>query len=117
MAAPESRRTGRSGREMGIEPIKSTRIYEEIVRQIKTMISEGRHQKKQVEASCLTRPVCKEHYLHRLRKTTATFWHEKNIPLRTIQVWLGHKSLTTTQKYLGVKDSAELQNQINEAKY
>ena len=27
---------------MGIEPIKSTRIYEEIVRQIKTMISEGR---------------------------------------------------------------------------
>ncbi len=42
MAAPESRRTGRSGREMGIEPIKSTRIYEEIVRQIKTMISEGR---------------------------------------------------------------------------
>src|SRR5947209_2691715 len=42
MAAPESRRTGRSGREVGIEPIKSTRIYEEIVRQIKTMISEGR---------------------------------------------------------------------------
>jgi GntR family transcriptional repressor for pyruvate dehydrogenase complex len=27
---------------MGIEPIKSTRIYEEIVRQIKQMISEGR---------------------------------------------------------------------------
>jgi GntR family transcriptional repressor for pyruvate dehydrogenase complex len=27
---------------MGIEPIKSTRIYEEIVRQIKTMIGEGR---------------------------------------------------------------------------
>src|SRR5438132_7285389 len=42
MAAPESRRTGRSGREMGIEPIKSTRIYEEIVRQIKAMIAEGR---------------------------------------------------------------------------
>jgi GntR family transcriptional repressor for pyruvate dehydrogenase complex len=27
---------------MGIEPIKSTRIYEEIVRQVKTMIAEGR---------------------------------------------------------------------------
>jgi GntR family transcriptional repressor for pyruvate dehydrogenase complex len=27
---------------MGIEPIKSTRIYEEIVRQVKAMISEGR---------------------------------------------------------------------------
>jgi GntR family transcriptional repressor for pyruvate dehydrogenase complex len=33
---------GRGGREMGIEPIKSTRIYEEIVRQIKLMIGEGR---------------------------------------------------------------------------
>src|SRR5262249_23592984 len=42
MAGPEPRRSGRSGREMGIEPIKSTRIYEEIVRQVKAMISEGR---------------------------------------------------------------------------
>jgi GntR family transcriptional repressor for pyruvate dehydrogenase complex len=32
----------KGGREMGIEPIKSTRIYEEIVRQIKAMIGEGR---------------------------------------------------------------------------
>lgn len=82
-----------------------------------TVISEGRFEKKPVEASCLTRPVCEKHYLHRLRKTCATFWHEKNIPLRTIQVWLGHKSLNTTQKYLGIKDSAELQHQINAPKY
>ena len=33
---------GRAGREIGIEPIKSTRIYEEIVRQVKQMIAEGR---------------------------------------------------------------------------
>src|SRR5919204_2797634 len=32
----------RPGGEMGIEPIHSTRIYEEIVRQIKSMIAEGR---------------------------------------------------------------------------
>jgi GntR family transcriptional repressor for pyruvate dehydrogenase complex len=41
----EERRRGEPGgsrREMGIEPVKSTRIYEEIVRQIKQMISEGR---------------------------------------------------------------------------
>lgn len=82
-----------------------------------TVISEGRFKKHQVEASCLTRPVCEKHYLHRLRKTCATFWHEKNIPLRTIQYWLGHKSLATTQKYLGIKDSAELQSQINAPKY
>jgi GntR family transcriptional repressor for pyruvate dehydrogenase complex len=32
----------RPGGEMGIEPVRSTRIYEEIVRQIKAMIAEGR---------------------------------------------------------------------------
>src|SRR5437867_2027670 len=44
MSGPERRKggEGKAGREMSIEPIKSTRIYEEIVRQIKTMISEGR---------------------------------------------------------------------------
>jgi integrase len=82
-----------------------------------TTISEGRYQKHQVEASCLTRPVCEKHYLHRLRKTCATFWHDSGIPLRTIQIWLGHKSLVTTQKYLGIRDSAELQGQINLPKY
>jgi GntR family transcriptional repressor for pyruvate dehydrogenase complex len=44
MAGADPRRSakGGGGREMGIEPIKSTRIYEEIVRQIKAMIAEGR---------------------------------------------------------------------------
>ena len=32
---------------------------------------------------------------------------------RTIQHWFGHKSLETTMKYLGVKDSAGLQKEIN----
>ena len=63
-----------------------------------TTISEGRFTKHPAEVSCLTRPVCEKHYLHRLRKTCATFWHEKHIPIRTIQYWLGHKSLETTQK-------------------
>ncbi|MBI4247332.1 MAG: FadR family transcriptional regulator [Candidatus Rokubacteria bacterium] len=44
MTLPERRRAGppKGGPEMGIAPIKSTRIYEEIVRQIKAMIAEGR---------------------------------------------------------------------------
>jgi GntR family transcriptional repressor for pyruvate dehydrogenase complex len=41
-AGSEPRRPGRAKADMGIEPIKSTRIYEEIVRQIKAMIAEGR---------------------------------------------------------------------------
>ncbi len=44
MTLSDRRRTGhgKGEREMGIEPIKSTRIYEAIVRQVKAMIAEGR---------------------------------------------------------------------------
>jgi len=73
--------------------------------------------KRIVEKSCLTTPVCEKHYLHRLRKTRATFWHEQGVPLRTIQKWLAHKSLDTTQNYLGVKDSTKLQKEINRPMY
>ena len=40
MSAPDRRRPGEPGVELG--PIKSTRIYEEIVRQVKQLIAEGR---------------------------------------------------------------------------
>src|SRR5258708_22632354 len=41
--ADEARRRGPAGDEaMSIAPIKSTRIYQEIVRQVKAMIAEGR---------------------------------------------------------------------------
>lgn len=39
---PRRSPAAKAGPEIGIEPIKSTRIYEEIVRQIKAMIAEGR---------------------------------------------------------------------------
>lgn len=61
--------------------------------------------------------VCEAHYLHRLRKTCATIWHNTGVPIRTIQTWLGHKSLETTMIYLGDQDSAVLQEQINAPKY
>jgi site-specific recombinase XerD len=38
-----------------------------------------------------------------------------NVPVRTIQHWLGHKSLETTMIYLGVQDSEQLQTQVDEA--
>jgi integrase len=60
---------------------------------------------------------CETHYLHRLRKTCATFWHHQGIPIRNIQKYLGHKSLDTTQKYLGLKDNSEIQDQINAPKF
>jgi len=84
--------------------------------QCRTTISKGKyHGKHKVEVSCKTDPVCKHIFLHRLRKTCATRWHESHVPIRTIQHWLGHKNLETTMLYLGVTDSDKLRDQINTA--
>lgn len=80
-----------------------------------TSRSEGRFEKKDVERTCKTHPVCEKIYLHRLRKTTATRWHEAGVPVRTIQAWLGHSSLEITQMYIGITDSSKLRDQINAA--
>jgi integrase/recombinase XerD len=41
-----------------------------------------------------------EWHLHRFRDTAATRWLRAGIDVRTVQQWLGHESLATTQKYL-----------------
>jgi integrase len=53
---------------------------------------------------CADSPVREHFYLHRLRKTAATRWHQAGIKVRTIQAWLGHKSLGVTQRYLAVEE-------------
>jgi integrase len=80
----------------------------------KTTRREGRYEKKTVEKVCSTYSEgCEQHYLHRLRKTRASFWHTHQVPLRTIQLWLGHKSLETTQKYLGIENAEAVVEKIN----
>ena len=69
--------------------------------QCKTTIREGRYDNRhEVETTCEVRPVCEEHYLHRLRKTAATNWLRSGFDLMKIKTWLGHKSLEVTQIYL-----------------
>jgi integrase len=84
----------------------------------KTLVKGQYENKKTVEVSCKTdAEACEKHYLHRLRKTRATFWHQNGVSLRTIQYWLSHESLETTMKYLGIEDSAKLQTEINMPMY
>ena len=79
--------------------------------------TQGRFVKKTVEKNCATfSEGCSLHYLHRLRKTRATYWHTQTnnqVSLRNIQTYLGHKDLTTTQKYLGIRKSSEVMAAIN----
>jgi integrase len=84
--------------------------------QCKTTVTKGKYNsKKLVEVTCATDPVCEHVYLHRLRKTCATRWSEAEIPIRKIQYWLGHKSLETTQLYLGTGDSEKDQSKVDKA--
>jgi integrase len=81
-------------------------------------ITTGRFQKETKKVCCKDYPEgCENHYLHRLRKTRATFWHTQGISLRTIQIYLAHKSLETTQKYLGAQSASEIQDKINAPMY
>ncbi len=48
-------------------------------------------------------------HLHRFRDTAATRWLRAGIDVRTVQTWLGHESLDTTQKYLEPSKETEQQ--------
>lgn len=82
----------------------------------KTRVTKGKyHAKKAVEVSCKTDPVCEHIYLHRLRKTCASNWERAGVPIRTIQYMLGHKSLETTMKYLGITGMDQIGDKIDVA--
>src|SRR3984893_1203610 len=85
--------------------------------QCKVAIREGRYDNRhEVEVTCETRPVCEEHYLHRLRKTAATNWLRSGFDLMRIKSWLGHKSLEVTQIYLDSEmHDPEEQRQLDRA--
>ena len=53
-------------------------------------------------------------HLHRFRDTAATRWLRAGIDVRTVQTWLGHESLATTQKYL--EHSKETEQQLEAMK-
>jgi integrase/recombinase XerD len=73
------------------------------------------HTLRKIETTCKTHPVCEHHYLHRLRKTCASNWEAKQVPVRTIQFMLGHKSLETTMRYLGITNLDSLTDKIDAA--
>jgi integrase len=84
--------------------------------QCETTITVGEYNgKRRVKVSCKTHPTCEHYILHRFRKTCATRWLQSGATLRDIQLLLGHKSLATTQKYLGATVSSKLRPIIDRA--
>jgi integrase/recombinase XerD len=77
--------------------------------------TEGRYPTRKITVTCKSHSVCQHHYLHRLRKTCASNWEAKQVPVRTIQYMLGHKSLETTMRYLGITNLDTLTDKIDAA--
>jgi len=85
-------------------------------RHCETVMRKGKYKwRKEVKVSCATDPVCEHIYLHRFRKTCATNWMNAGISMRSIQKWLGHKSLEVTQTYLGAGDAGSMREEVNAA--
>ena len=64
---------------------------------------------------CDQHPVCRRFDLHKFRKTFAGMHHESGVSMRTLQDWLGHADLATTQQYLAAADkrSQRTKAQVN----
>jgi integrase/recombinase XerD len=65
--------------------------------------------------SCTDAACCEHWILHRFRKTFATLHHANLVPVRTIQMWLGHSDLETTLRYLADAElgSQKTRSQVN----
>jgi len=65
--------------------------------------------------SCADHPNCSRWQLHTFRRSFATLSHQSGTSARTIQRWLGHSDLTTTERYLRAAEnsSPEVRAQVN----
>ena len=46
---------------------------------------------------------------HDLRRSRATYWYNKGVPINSIKIRLGHASIVTTQKYILSGDEEEIE--------
>jgi integrase len=53
-------------------------------------------------------------WLHKFRSTFATWCLWKNVDLRTVQMWMGHKDLESTMRYLKPSRSQQTRDKVNE---
>lgn len=74
-----------------------------------------RHDKHDKLICCKTHPVCDRWYLHKWRDTFGTWALRRGVDIRTVQAWMGHSSITMTQRYLAPGEGKYAQDGINSA--
>jgi len=64
---------------------------------------------------CRTGPHCTGSFLHKFRATYATNQLRAGTDIRTLQVWMGHKDLASTMRYLKAGHGKDLLEKVNAA--
>ncbi len=64
---------------------------------------------------CRTGPYCSTWFLHKFRATYATNQLRAGTDIRTLQVWMGHKDLASTMRYLQAGQGKEQQERVDAA--
>jgi integrase len=64
---------------------------------------------------CRTGPYCNTWFLHKFRATYATNQLRAGTDIRTLQVWMGHKDLASTMRYLQAGQGKEQQERVDAA--
>lgn len=62
---------------------------------------------------CAAAPCCEQFYLHKFRHTFATMHLQSGVDIRTVSVWLGHKDIKTTMRYLASARGADVREKVN----
>lgn len=68
---------------------------------------------KDDKRTCADAPICHRFFLHKFRHTFATMHLRDGVDLRTVQHWLGHADITSTQVYLHPDRGKEMLTKIN----
>ena len=66
-------------------------------------------------SDCRVGPDCKSWFLHKFRATYATNQLRAGTDIRTLQVWMGHKDLASTMRYLKAGHGKDLLERVNAA--
>ena len=63
--------------------------------------------------SCADGPCCDNWFLHKFRATFATQHLQSGVDLRTVQLWMGHKDLESTMRYLKPARGSGIRDKVN----
>ena len=75
----------------------------------------GKTKKEQIQYTCKAYPRCANWYLHKWRHTYATQLLQSGLDIRSLQIMLGHKNITTTEKYLKSLRLDDLRDKIEKS--